>query len=541
MAIPPRDKSFQGLLKDHDFRIALVERRLGSGGFGGSSGGAIAGLISPFAGGAVPNGWLLCDGKAVSRTSLPALFAAIGTTWGAGDGSTTFNVPDLRGRTLFGRDPSQAEFDVLGEAGGAKAHRHDFKFGLFDKQWTAAGSLAAMETKDQLDANNKMGAFRYSTGKFSGAQTGNPATSPSLLAYNAVLGTTNASAQLGRMESTGDTDVPTGTTGLPPYVVTNYIISTGLGSGVGSGGGGGGGNSGTPINYYDDGTTAPLRGMVTVIDGDIWYLANARYTNGEFYRIDRTHAAYGLSMQGQGYIPGEPELGYNVSGWTLWSASPQPYDLIRGGGTMAGERYAAVGGWELGLVVTGERQMTIGGAAIEVDGYGTFPFGRFAHATTGTVMHKRITGQMRNSYAILDDADDRAQDSWYWGYVEDYTATAGNPIVAGSDRWSIAVIPKNTMPASGVFDEQFIVHRDGRVEMPHSEKFGEAFFNGDGTTKTFFITHGLGAAPTSVQLTPMNAASVGAWYTKDATLIGVNFATAPASGATVAVGWLAKR
>ena len=49
-----------------------------------------------------PIGWLVCDGSAVSRSTYPQLFAAIGTNWGVGDGSTTFNLPDLRGRTPIG-------------------------------------------------------------------------------------------------------------------------------------------------------------------------------------------------------------------------------------------------------------------------------------------------------------------------------------------------------------------------------------------------------------------------------------------------------
>lgn len=53
-------------------------------------------------GGAAPAGWLVCDGSAVSRTTYANLFAVIGTTFGAGDGSTTFNVPDLRGRGPIG-------------------------------------------------------------------------------------------------------------------------------------------------------------------------------------------------------------------------------------------------------------------------------------------------------------------------------------------------------------------------------------------------------------------------------------------------------
>lgn len=60
------------------------------------------GVILDYAGGAVPLGYLLCDGSAVSRTTYAALFALVGTTFGAGNGTTTFNVPDLRGRQTFG-------------------------------------------------------------------------------------------------------------------------------------------------------------------------------------------------------------------------------------------------------------------------------------------------------------------------------------------------------------------------------------------------------------------------------------------------------
>jgi len=58
---------------------------------------APAGMISHFAAKCASQGWLSCDGSAVSRTTYALLFAAIGTTYGPGDGSTTFTVPDLRG------------------------------------------------------------------------------------------------------------------------------------------------------------------------------------------------------------------------------------------------------------------------------------------------------------------------------------------------------------------------------------------------------------------------------------------------------------
>lgn len=63
-----------------------------------------SGTVVAFAGSTVPPGWLACDGSAVSRTTYASLFAAISTSAGAGDGATTFNVPDYRGYFLRGTD-----------------------------------------------------------------------------------------------------------------------------------------------------------------------------------------------------------------------------------------------------------------------------------------------------------------------------------------------------------------------------------------------------------------------------------------------------
>ena len=65
-----------------------------------------AGIMQMFAGNTIPAGWLLCDGSAVSRTNYAKLFSAIGTTWGAGDGSTTFNLPNSIGRFAEGASTS---------------------------------------------------------------------------------------------------------------------------------------------------------------------------------------------------------------------------------------------------------------------------------------------------------------------------------------------------------------------------------------------------------------------------------------------------
>ena len=62
------------------------------------------GTMVPFSGAAAPTDWLFCYGQAVSRATYAALFTAIGTTYGVGDGSTTFNLPDMRGRLAAGKD-----------------------------------------------------------------------------------------------------------------------------------------------------------------------------------------------------------------------------------------------------------------------------------------------------------------------------------------------------------------------------------------------------------------------------------------------------
>ena len=77
------------------------------------------GSIFPFAGSSIPSGYLLCDGSAISRTTYSELFSVIGDTFGPGDGSTTFNLPDLGGRVPIG----QSSGHVLGTSGGESEHQ----------------------------------------------------------------------------------------------------------------------------------------------------------------------------------------------------------------------------------------------------------------------------------------------------------------------------------------------------------------------------------------------------------------------------------
>lgn len=71
----------------------------------------------------IPSNWKICDGSAVSRETYAELFDVIGTSYGAGDGSTTFNLPDKRGRVSVGLDSNQTEFDTIGKQDGEKTHQ----------------------------------------------------------------------------------------------------------------------------------------------------------------------------------------------------------------------------------------------------------------------------------------------------------------------------------------------------------------------------------------------------------------------------------
>lgn len=104
--------------------------------------GDVPGTIIPF-GGSVPSGYLECDGSAVSRTTYARLFNIIGTTYGVGDGSTTFNVPDLRGRDVIGDGQGSGLTNrSRGDTGGEESHTiTDAEMGYHYHQANAAGFI----------------------------------------------------------------------------------------------------------------------------------------------------------------------------------------------------------------------------------------------------------------------------------------------------------------------------------------------------------------------------------------------------------------
>lgn len=152
-----------------------------------------SGVILAYGGSSAPSGYLLCDGSAVSRAGQAALFAAIGTTYGAGDGSTTFNLPDLRQRFPLGKAASGTG-STLGASGGAIDHVHVSQApGL--AQSFGRVSDGTFVVRDGSNANYQLASLSPSGG-------GSPD------AGGAVIGNSNTSSN------------------NPPYQVVNFIIKT---------------------------------------------------------------------------------------------------------------------------------------------------------------------------------------------------------------------------------------------------------------------------------------------------------------------------
>jgi microcystin-dependent protein len=170
-----------------------------------------AGALMPFAGSAAPSGYLLCAGQAVSRTTYSTLFAAIGSTYGAGDGSTTFNLPDLRGRVAAGKDDMNGSAanritnavsgitgTTLGASGGdERQQQHTHTATVTDPGHTHSYQQVAAGGSGQTSG----GASSYNTS----ANTG-----------SATTGITVSNANTGAGNSQN----------VQPTIILNYIIKT---------------------------------------------------------------------------------------------------------------------------------------------------------------------------------------------------------------------------------------------------------------------------------------------------------------------------
>lgn len=166
------------------------------------------GAVMPFAGATAPDGWLMCAGQAVSRTDYFNLFGLLGTAYGAGNGTTTFNVPDLRGRAVFGLDNlggidagRLSVANTLGGSGGAQ---------------TKSGSTASYTlTVADIPAHTHDVSAVY----------GAAANNPSGVAMSYDTGTTGnrvVSKSIGG--GGGHSHAITAFDVMPPYLLLNHII-----------------------------------------------------------------------------------------------------------------------------------------------------------------------------------------------------------------------------------------------------------------------------------------------------------------------------
>lgn len=167
------------------------------------------GAIQSYGGNVAPSGWLICDGSAISRTEYSELFYVIGTTYGSGDGSTTFNIPDLKGRTLVGVGNSGATGatnHTLGQKSGEETHDH-----LYALQFGGYYQDTIMENDAYAGVLN----YRTNT-PVKGVSVGGYA-----VAGNSGTTTAIANVSAAHYKSEG---YSSSVSNMQPYLVVNYII-----------------------------------------------------------------------------------------------------------------------------------------------------------------------------------------------------------------------------------------------------------------------------------------------------------------------------
>lgn len=167
-----------------------------------------------------PTGWLLCDGTAVSRTTYAALFALVGTTYGAGDGSTTFNLPDLTNRF-----PRQA---VPGTTGGAATHTHTFDDG--GHAHTSANHSHTLSSAGQAQiligpTGTAAASLNVATPSWTGGanMSGTAGVTAAHTTGAALAGATDSTTP-GGTGTTNSTGTTASGSSLPPYLGVSFII-----------------------------------------------------------------------------------------------------------------------------------------------------------------------------------------------------------------------------------------------------------------------------------------------------------------------------
>lgn len=182
-----------------------------------SMAGTPAGTIQAYAGLTAPMGYLVADGSAVSRTTYAALFAVIGTTYGVGDGSTTFNLPDLRGRTAVGLNPAEVgrtDVTALGNNEGVVVgSRTPYHKGSASAVSTSTSNSTSTVTSP---VSGNAVVYNGAGSGFQGGSGGNNWPTSSFGVNTVTTTTTNTTVTVGPQ-----TNVPTDT---GAYLTLNYII-----------------------------------------------------------------------------------------------------------------------------------------------------------------------------------------------------------------------------------------------------------------------------------------------------------------------------
>lgn len=185
---------------------------------GMSAGGPPAGTAFMWFAAAAPDGYLLCDGAAVSRATYADLFAILGTTFGAGDGSTTFALPNLKGRVPVGLDAAQTEFDALGETGGAKTVTLDVN----QMPAHTHGQEPHNHAQNSHTHTIPVGATDDTAAPFDRADAGTNASGANATTQTGATTAGNQAATAVNQSAGGGAAHPN----LPPYIVVNWVIKT---------------------------------------------------------------------------------------------------------------------------------------------------------------------------------------------------------------------------------------------------------------------------------------------------------------------------
>jgi microcystin-dependent protein len=171
-----------------------------------------SGSVTMFAGASVPSGWLLCNGQAVSRTTYAGLFSAIGTTYGSGDGSTTFNVPNLEGRL------PRMEAANRGVTGGAITHSHT----AAHDHALAGGSTDAHAQIVFASSGPPSGRINRLSTTPTWTETHEFTATGATVSAGSTGGIGTSAKVAGQSAST--TPTTSSTSQLPPYLNLNFII-----------------------------------------------------------------------------------------------------------------------------------------------------------------------------------------------------------------------------------------------------------------------------------------------------------------------------